>query len=53
MKFFSVFAILAAAIVATCASHVETNAVRLARGLPPLPPHRRSTAVAGLSSAAS
>jgi len=46
MKFFTVFAILAAVIVAACASHAETNAVRLARGLPPLPPHRRSTPVA-------
>jgi hypothetical protein len=47
MKFFSVFTILAATIVAACASHVETNAARFARGLPPLPPHRRSTPVAG------
>lgn len=46
MKFFAVFTILAAAIVAVCASHAETNAVRFARGLPPLPPHRRATPVA-------
>jgi hypothetical protein len=49
MKLFSLFAILAASILAVCATHLETNAARFARGLPPLPPHRRSTPVAGPS----
>lgn len=48
MKLFSVFTILAAAIVTVCATHAETNAARFARGLPPLPPQRRSTPVDGL-----
>ncbi|KAF8241131.1 fungal hydrophobin [Tricholoma matsutake] len=47
MKFFSVFAILATAILGVCATpEGETNASRFARGLPPLPPRRRSTHVA-------
>jgi len=43
MKFTTVFAVLAGAT----AVYAETNAERFARGLPPLPPARRATSVAG------
>ncbi|KAF9011752.1 fungal hydrophobin-domain-containing protein [Cyathus striatus] len=44
MKFTTVFAVLAAT-AATVAATPETNAQRLARGLPPNPPARRATPV--------
>ena len=48
MKFTTVIAVLAgAAAVSALPSTAETNAQRLARGLPPLPPARRGTPVAG------
>jgi hypothetical protein len=46
MKFTTVLAVLASAI-AVYAQPSETNADRFARGLPPLPPARRGTPVAG------
>jgi hypothetical protein len=46
MKFTAVLAVLASA-VAVYARSSETNAERFARGLPPLPPARRGTPVAG------
>ena len=46
MKFTTVLAVLASA-VAVFAQPSETNAERFARGLPPLPPARRGTPVAG------
>lgn len=42
MKFTTVFSILACTVATVSATHGETNAARLARGLPPLPPVRRS-----------
>jgi hypothetical protein len=50
MKLFSIFAVIAAAVTVVCASNVETNAARFARGLPPLPPRNLYTPVAGLLS---
>ena len=47
MKFTTVFAVLAGAAAVSARPGVETNAQRLARGLPPLPPVRRGTPVAG------
>lgn len=38
-----------AAVVSTVSATPDTNAQRLARGLPPLPPVRRATRVAGMS----
>lgn len=46
MKFTTVLAVLAGA-TAVYAQPSETNGERLARGLPPLPPVRRATHVAG------
>ncbi|KAG6865218.1 hypothetical protein C0991_004341 [Blastosporella zonata] len=48
MKFTTVFTVLAAAAAASASafSGAETNADRMARGLPPLPPNRRATGVA-------
>ncbi|KAG6833259.1 hypothetical protein H0H87_009434 [Tephrocybe sp. NHM501043] len=53
MKFTSLFTVLAAA-VATASAYpgVETNADRLARGLPPLPPVRRATPIGAARRAA-
>ncbi|TFK75523.1 fungal hydrophobin [Pluteus cervinus] len=46
MKFSAFFAIALAAVASVAeASTVETNANRLARGLPPMPPVRRGTPV--------
>jgi len=42
MKFFTTFAVLIATAVAVSAIEVEeTNAARMARGLPPKAPHKR------------
>jgi len=46
MKFATVTAVLAAAVASVSAAAHETNAHRMARGLPPLPPMRRGTPVA-------
>ena len=48
MKTLSLFVVIAAAVTAVWATNVETNAVRFARGLPPLPPRNLYTPVAGL-----
>ncbi|KAG5716913.1 hypothetical protein E4T56_gene8521 [Termitomyces sp. T112] len=45
MKFNNIFATLAVAAVSVSAAPGETNAHRMARGLPPLPPVRRATPV--------
>ncbi|KAG9226669.1 hypothetical protein CCMSSC00406_0006106 [Pleurotus cornucopiae] len=45
MKFTSVFALVATAATLAGAVPFETNAERLARGLPPLPPARRASGV--------
>ena len=45
MKFTAVVAILAAAASVSAKAMFETNASRLARGLPPKAPLRRSTPV--------
>jgi len=45
MKFSTVFAVVAAAAASVGAVAAETNADRLSRGLPPLPPVRRATRV--------
>jgi len=45
MKFATVTILLAAAVASVSATH-ETNAHRMARGLPPLPPMRRGTPAA-------
>lgn len=47
MKFTTIFAVVAAAAVTVGAVPSETNAERLARGLPPNPPVRRSSPVDG------
>lgn len=47
MKFTSVIAIVTAAAALVGAVPFETNAERLARGLPPLPPARRASGVEG------
>ncbi|KDR76991.1 hypothetical protein GALMADRAFT_246172 [Galerina marginata CBS 339.88] len=47
MKFTTVVAVLAAAVASVESRPSETNADRLARGLPPLPPTRRATPIAG------
>jgi hypothetical protein len=47
MKFTTVIAILAGAAAVSARPGTETNAQRMARGLPPLPPARRGTPVAG------
>ena len=47
MKFTAVLAVLAGAAAVSASPGVETNAQRLARGLPPLPPARRGTPVVG------
>lgn len=48
MKFTVAVALFAAAMGAVDARPSETNAHRLARGLPPLPPVRRATPVEGI-----
>lgn len=48
MKFTSVFALVATAATLAGAVPFETNAERLARGLPPLPPARRASGVEGM-----
>ncbi len=47
MKFTSVIALVATAATLVGAVPFETNAERLARGLPPLPPARRASGVDG------
>jgi len=47
MKFIAALISIAAAVTAVTARPSETNAGRLARGLPPLPPVRRASPVAG------
>ncbi|KXN84421.1 60S ribosomal protein L27-A, partial [Leucoagaricus sp. SymC.cos] len=42
MKFATAFSILACAVAAVSATYSESNASRMARGLPPKPPARRS-----------
>lgn len=49
MKFTTVAAVLVATAASVQAKPSETNAERLARGLPPLPPVRRATGVSGLN----
>ncbi|KAF8065012.1 hydrophobin [Lyophyllum atratum] len=49
MKFSTVFAVVAAAAVSVGAVPTETNADRLSRGLPPLPPVRRAPTPAGVA----
>jgi hypothetical protein len=43
MKFTTVFTFLTLSAASVYAAHYETNASRLARGLPPLPPVRRTS----------
>ncbi|KAG6861146.1 hypothetical protein C0995_003414 [Termitomyces sp. Mi166 len=45
MKFTTIFATLATLAISVSALPGETNAQRMARGLPPLPPVRRATPV--------
>ncbi|KAG5644495.1 hypothetical protein DXG03_008322 [Asterophora parasitica] len=45
MKLTTIFAVVAAAAATVSAMPAETNADRLARGLPPLPPVRRATPI--------
>ena len=45
MKFTTVTAVLGGAAAVSAHPGIETNAKRLARGLPPLPPARRGTPV--------
>ena len=47
MKFTTVTAVLGGAAAVSAHPGIETNAKRLARGLPPLPSARRGTPVAG------
>jgi len=47
MKFTTLVAVLAVAVASVESRPSETNGERLARGLPPLPPSRRATPVAG------
>ena len=47
MKFSTAIVSLTAAAAVSAFPGVETNGQRLARGLPPLPPARRGTPVAG------
>jgi hypothetical protein len=53
MKFFFIFAVIAAIVAVVYAIEVETNAARFARGLPPLPPRNLFTPAAGSLSDAS
>ncbi|KAF8241163.1 hypothetical protein L208DRAFT_1383629 [Tricholoma matsutake] len=45
MRFFSIFAVIAATVAVVCAANIErdTNAARFARGLPPLSPRNLFT----------
>lgn len=45
MKFFAAFTVLAAAVATVGAAAIESNAQRMARGLPPRAPARRATPV--------
>lgn len=47
MKFSIAFAVLAAVVATVGAAPVETNAQRMARGLPPKAPARRATPAFG------
>ena len=47
MKFTTAIAVLAAAATVSATSITNTNAYRLARGLPPKPPAKRATPVSG------
>jgi hypothetical protein len=51
MKFATVFTFLTLSAASVYAAHYETNASRFARGLPPLPPVRRTSTWSKLGTA--